>query len=72
MQEQRLVSHRSAADFSLIEDETELGGVTQTLCLKPNAYATFLRNLHLPARFQAYHFQNRKLQLTSVEGLKHV
>ncbi len=50
-------SHRSAGDFSVVEDETQLSGITQTLCLKPKTHVPFLRNLHLPACLQSYHWQ---------------
>lgn len=53
----RCSSYRSAGDFSVIEDQTELSIVTQTLCLKPETYITFLRNLNLPACLQSYHCQ---------------
>lgn len=45
----RCGSYRAAGDFSVIEDEPELSGVAQTLCLKPKSDFPLLRNLHLPA-----------------------
>lgn len=50
-------SHRSAGDFLVIEDETELRSVTQALCLKPKTHSAFFWNLHLPARLQRNHCQ---------------
>lgn len=55
-------SHRRAGDFSVIEDETELSGVAQTLGLEPKTYVTLIRNLHLPAWLQIYHYKITKAE----------
>lgn len=54
---QHSVSYRRAADFFVVEDETQLSLITQALSLKPETNFTFLRNLHLPAGLQIYHCQ---------------
>lgn len=56
-------SYWTVVDFSVIEDEMELSGITQTLCLKPKSDLTVLRNLHLPAWLQIYHWQKQAEQV---------
>lgn len=56
-------SYWTVEDFSVIKDEMELSGITQTLCLKPKSDLTLLRNLHLPAWLQIYHWQKQAEQV---------